>query len=138
MDERSDAVHGDETPDELEARRETILVIPAAPAVWAAHFLASYVTAAIWCAKVAGRDGSLEGARWLVAGYTAAALLAIALVGVRGWRRHSYGNATAPHDFDTAADRHRFLGFSTVLLAALSAVAVVFGGMVVVFMETCR
>lgn len=138
MDERSDAARHEDVPDELQARRETILVIPAAPAIWAAHFLACYVTAAIWCAKIAGRDGSLDGARWLVAGYTLAALVAIALIGARGWRLHSYGDATVPHDYDTAADRHRFLGFSTLLLSALSAVAVVFVGMVVVFTETCR
>ncbi|GGK21139.1 MASE1 domain-containing protein [Salinarimonas ramus] len=138
MDERSDPIRNEDAPDELQARRETMFMIPAAPAIWAAHFLASYVTAAIWCAKIAGRDGSLEGARWLLAGYTGVALVAIAMIGVRGFRHHSYGDATAPHDFDTAADRHRFLGFSTFLLAALSFVAVIFVAMVVVFTETCR
>ncbi|WP_210163103.1 hypothetical protein [Salinarimonas rosea] len=138
MEDRSDAARREEIPDELQARRETIFMIPAAPAIWAAHFLASYITAAIWCAKVAGRTGALDGARWLVAGYTGVALLAIAIVGIWGFRHHSYGDATVPHDFDTPADRHRFLGFSTLLLAALSFVAVLFVGMVVVFTETCR
>jgi hypothetical protein len=138
MDEKAEAARRQEVPDELQARRETILMIPAAPAIWAAHFLASYVTGAIWCAKIAGRAGALDGARWLVAGYTVAALAAIAVVGLWGWRHHAYGDATVPHDFDTAADRHRFLGFSTLLLSALSFVAVLFVGMVVAFTETCR
>ena len=129
---------GEDVPDELAAARETIFVIPAAPAIWAAHFLASYVTGAIWCAKIGGETGSLGGARWLVAGYTVAALVAIAIVGVRGRRRHAYGHATAPHDAGTAADRHRFLGFSTMLLSALSFVAVTFVAMPIVFVETCR
>lgn len=129
---------GARAPDELAAARETIFVIPAAPAIWAAHFLASYVTGAIWCAKIGGQTGALDGARWLIVCYTLVALGAIAAVGLWGWRRHSYGDATAPHDEDTAADRHRFLGFSTLLLSALSFVAVVFVAMPIVFVETCR
>lgn len=128
----------EDVPDELAAARETIFVIPAAPAIWAVHFLASYITGAIWCAKIGGQTGPIDGARWLVAGYTLVALVAIAVVGVRGWRRHSYGDADVPHDAATAADRHRFLGFSTVLLSALSFVAVIFVAMPIVFVETCR
>jgi hypothetical protein len=43
-----------------------------------------------------------------------------------------------PHDFDTPGDRHRFLGFATVLLAGLSAVATLFAAVVVLYFEDCR
>ena len=47
---------------------------PPRPTIWAAHFLLCYVTAAIWCAKVAGPDGSLGGVRVAIAVYTVLAL----------------------------------------------------------------
>lgn len=117
---------------------ETLWMIPAAPAVWALHFLACYVTVAVWCAKVAGVDGPLGPARWMVGGYTIAALLGIAAIGWWGWRHHSFGDATVPHDFDTAADRHRFLGFATVLLAGLSFVSTLFVGLAAIFIGSCQ
>ena len=132
------ALFDEDPPDRLKAQREVLLLIPSAPAVWALHFVVSYATAAVWCAKVAGRDGSLETARLLIAGYTLAALVAIAFIGRLGWKRHGYGGGTAPHEDDTPADRHRFLGFATFLLAALSFVATIFVALSAVFVETCR
>ena len=112
------------------------LAIP--PVIWAAHLLLSYGTAAIWCAKYAGPDGSLGPARAAIAGYTLAALVGIGVVGRRGWRAHRLGSAETPHDADTPEDRHRFLGFATVLLSGLSAVAVIFGALPAVFIRSCR
>lgn len=113
--------------------------LAASPAIWAAHFLLSYGTASIWCAKVAGVGGSLSGARIAIAAYTAVALAGIALVGWDGHRRHRHRHApdSEPHDDDTPEDRHRFLGQATVLLSALSAVATVFEALVVVFVGSC-
>lgn len=119
-------------------RRETLWILTVSPTIWAGHFLLCYLTAAIWCAKVAGRDGPLGPVRWLVAVYTLAALAGIAGTAWHGHWRHRFGTATAPHDFDSPADRHRFLGFATVLLSGLSAVAVVYVGLVVVFIGSCR
>ena len=117
---------------------QTLWLLAASPTIWAVHFLASYITGAVWCAKLAGPDGLLGPVRGLVGVYTAIALVGIGAVAVRGWRRHSYGSATVPHDFDTRADRHRFLGFATLLLAGLSAVAVAFVAAVAVFFGDCR
>ena len=117
---------------------ERLRRIAVAPAIWFAHFLACYGTAAVWCAKVAGRAGALGGARSAIAAYTVLALLGIGIVGVRGWRRHRYGTATLPHDFDTPEDRHRALGFATVLLSGLSAVATIYVALAAVFIGTCR
>ena len=61
--------------------------------IWAAHFLLSYITAAIWCAKVAGPDGSLGVVRVAIAMYTVLALSGIGVIGWSAFRRHSYGAA---------------------------------------------
>jgi len=43
-----------------------------------------------------------------------------------------------PHDADTPEDRHRFLGFATLLLSGLSAVAVIYTALVVVVFRSCH
>lgn len=113
-------------------------MLVASPTIWAVHFLSSYYTAAVWCAKLAGPDRSLGTAQLAIALYTAAALAGILMIGWRGWRRHRYADATLPHDFDSPADRHRFLGFATVLLSGLSAVAVLFAAVAAWFIGSCR
>src|SRR5690606_13802216 len=98
--------------------------IVAAPLLWAGHFLASYLTASIWCAKASG--AGFGWVRLAIGGYTWVALVAIAAVGWDGWRRHTLGQTELSHGADTPESRHRFLGFATMLLAALSAIAVVY------------
>jgi hypothetical protein len=127
-DEEEDHPEGDETAWRL------VL----APVLWAVHFLACYGTASIWCAKVAGPAGPLWGARAAIAVYTAIALVGIGVIGRGGLRRHRHGLETEPHDFDTPGDRHRFLGFATLLLSGLSAVATLYVAMAAVFVEDCR
>jgi len=128
----------EKVPEAPPEARESLWLITFGPAIWAAHFVLSYVTAAVWCAKVAGRSGLLGDARWLIGAYTVVALIGIVLTGLRGWKRHSFGTATAPHDFDTPEDRHRFLGFATLLLCGLSFVATVFVMLSVVFIRSCE
>jgi hypothetical protein len=122
----------------LDERRERLWVLVISPTIWAAHLMLSYITAAIWCAKFAARDGSIAPVRWAIAGYTAAALVGIALNGRSGLRRHRRGSESVPHDYDTPGDRHGFLGYATVLLAGLSAVAVLFAALVIVYFDDCR
>lgn len=122
----------------LPEKKESLWLLIVSPTIWAIHFLLCYVTAAIWCAKAVPRFGSLEPVRWLIAGYTLVALGGIAWNGWGAWRRHRYGEAMLPHDEDTPEDRHRFLGFATTLLAALSAVAVLFAAIVALYFHDCR
>lgn len=122
----------------LPEKHERLWRLAVSPAIWAGHFLLCYVTAAIWCAKAVSREATLGPVRALIAAYTLAALVGIALNGWSGLRRHRRGTESAPHDFDTAGDRHGFLGYATVLLSGLSAVAVVFAALVIVFFEDCR
>ena len=121
----------------LPEANESLWLLTASPVIWAAHFLLCYGTAAVWCAKVVGAGGSLETTRIAILFYTLVALAAIVIIGWIGYRRHSLGKATVPHDDDTPADRHRFLGFATFLLSALSAVAVIYAALVAVFIRSC-
>ena len=122
---------------ETAEKNQSLWLLTASPVIWAAHFMLSYATASVWCAKVAGPGGSLGGVRVAIAVYTFVALAGIGIIGWVGYRRHSYGDAALPHDDDTPEDRHRFLGFATLLLSALSAVAVVYAALVVVFFRDC-
>ncbi|HEY0947503.1 MAG TPA: hypothetical protein VGD81_19630 [Opitutaceae bacterium] len=122
----------------LSEKKESLWPLVIAPAIWAAHLLLSYVTAAIWCAKAPSRDHPLGPVRGAIVGYTVIALVGIGLAGWRGLRGHRLGTESPPHDYDTPGDRHGFLGYATVLLAALSAIATVFAAFVVLFFEDCR
>ena len=130
--------HGEDHPEPPPEKRESLWILTISPTLWAVHLLACYVTAAVWCAKAVGREGALDGVRWAVAVYTAAALAGILVTAWKGYLRHRHGTAAVPHDFDSPADRHRFLGFATLLLSGLSAVAVLYVALAVVFIGSCR
>lgn len=117
---------------------QSLWFVVAAPLVWAGHFLASYFTAAVWCARYAGPDASLGSARVAIGVYTVVALAAIGLVAALAWRRYRYDDGEAPLDADTAAGRHRFVGSATLLLAALSALATVYSALAAVFVGSCH
>ena len=128
----------DREPDETDEIRQSLWRLTISPSLWALHFLACYITVAIWCEKAAGRDSSLGLVPAAIAVYTIVALIAIGLNGWAGWRRHTFGSSTLPHDYDTPEDRHRFLGFATFLLAVLSAIATIFVAVVVPFFTDCQ
>ncbi|MET0343950.1 MAG: hypothetical protein ABW252_23245 [Polyangiales bacterium] len=111
------------------------LAVP--PLVWAVHFLASYLTVAVWCAKLSGEGRALGGARIALASYTAMALAVLALTGARGLRKARHAGARPPHDADTPEDRYRFLGRAALLLSGLSAVAIAYETLVIVFVRSC-
>jgi hypothetical protein len=122
----------------LPEENESLWILTAPPVLWATHFLLCYLTAALWCAKFVGADGSLWNVRVAIAVYTVIALIGIGITGWAGFRRHSFGLETVPHDFDTPGDRHRFLGFATLLLSALSAVATLYVALAAVFIGSCH
>jgi hypothetical protein len=122
---------------QIEEANQSLLRVIAPALLWAAHLLLSYCTAAIYCEKLAPERGSLGGARIAIAAYTVVAVALLIWMGVAAYRRHTYGDAALPHDFDSPEDRHRFLGFATLLLAGISTVAVLFQALPAVFMGTC-
>ena len=115
---------------------QSLWLLTISPTIWAGHFLASYLTAAIWCAK-AGPGADLEGVRWAVGAFTLVALAGILLIGWQGLKRHRFGGSPPPHDYDTSEDRHRFLGFATVLLSGVSLVAVLYVAMPALVFGAC-
>jgi hypothetical protein len=123
--------------EQLPEQNESLWVLAASPAIWVAHFMLCYLSAAIWCEKVVGHGGSLREVRLAIAVYTVLALVTIGSIGWVGLRRHRLGSATVPHDFDTPEDRHRFLGFATLLLSSLSAVATLYVALAAVFIGSC-
>lgn len=122
----------------ISEERQTLWLLTISPTIWAAHFLFSYIGAAVWCGVVAGRDGSLAPMRIAIAVTALVALAGIAMTGVAGWRKHTYGEAEPPHHEDTSEDRHRFLGYATVLLSCLSAVATVYVALTAVLIRSCN
>jgi len=116
------------------AKSATLWALVGPAAAWAFHFFASYITAAIWCAKV---EWSLSIARLLIGAYTVLALSIVAWIGWRGYRRLVLQRASAS-DADTEAAQDRFLGQAALLLSALSAVAIVYAAIAVFVIEDCR
>jgi len=109
----------------------------AAPLIWVAHFVLSYGTASIYCAKAA-EPGDLGPVRVIIAALSALALGALAVVVRRELKRAPLGDASALSSFGLPSDRAQFLAFATLLLSGLAAVGVVFVAMPAVFFETCR
>jgi hypothetical protein len=122
----------------LPESHESLVTLAASPLIWALHLLLSYATAAIFCAKAASPDASLAVVQLAIGAYTLASLVTVSVLGVRGFFRHRYGTSSVPHDADSRADRHRFLGFAALLLSGLSAIAIVFQALTVVFIGSCR
>jgi hypothetical protein len=117
---------------------QSLWLLIASPTMWALHFLACYLTAAIWCAKFAGPDRALGMVRGVIAVYTVLALIGIGLTGFIGYRRHRFQHRSTTHDQDTAEDRHRMLGYATLLLSGLSAIATLFVALAAYFIEKCH
>lgn len=121
---------------DLTEKRDSLWWVAASPGIWSVHFLASYGTAAVWCAKQ-GRDASLWNARVAIGAFTAVSLLAIAAVALRGLK--NYRAEPQPRaDDDSKEARHHFLGFTILSLSALSAIAIIYEALAAVFIGSCH
>ena len=118
--------------------RDRLWLLVVSPVVWACHFLLCYATAAVWCGRLGGTGDAFADVRVAITGYTAVAVVAIAVTAYAGHRRHTFGAAQLPHDDDSPEDRYRFIGFATLLLSGVSAIAVVYAALAAVFIETCQ
>lgn len=108
------------------------LIVP--PTAWAAHFLFSYLWAAISCAKV----GEFATFPTLFVIGTVIALVIIVASGWIAWRQSRVPGDAPPHQDSTDVDRLRFIAVSTMLLAGLSFIAVIYTALPVVFIGDCR
>lgn len=110
--------------------------ITLAPVTWVAHFLLSYIVAAVVCAKVPALLGT---ARIGLLAATVVTLAVIVWLGLRAWRQWDWNNTgdyTNPEG--EAEDRHQFLGHAAVLLALISAIGVIYGTLPVLVLDSCR
>ena len=117
--------------------RSTLWALILSPTIWAVHFLFCYIYAAIYCAK-AGALAPLGSVRTAVGIATAAALGAVLVAGYIAWAKSRIPGDPPPHDESTDEDRVRFLAVATLLLAALSFVAIVFTALPALVFEDCR
>ena len=118
--------------------RDNLWTLIAPPTIWAAHFALSYGSVAYGCAPNDDIFAGIFGLRLVVGGLTAAALVAIGYIFARALREWRSNGGTIPHDADSAEVRERFLEFSTVLLAGLSLIAVIYTALPVALMVDCR
>jgi hypothetical protein len=126
----------DVIPTDVAEPRQSLWVLTMGPAIWAGHFLASYIAAAVWCGN-AGAHTPFGAVNVVFGAVTALALAAVAWVAWGGWTRYNHGEAVPSHHKDTPEDRHRFLGLATLLLAVLSAVSIVFTTLAVAMLRGC-
>jgi len=108
------------------------LIVP--PTTWAVHFLFSYLWVAISCERI-GKWALFPTAFAIV---TVVALIVILASGVIAWQQSRTPGDPPPHNEGTDIDRLRFLAYSTMLLAGLSFVAVIFTAMPVLMLGDCR
>ncbi|MBB6469940.1 hypothetical protein HNQ96_005834 [Aminobacter lissarensis] len=116
---------------------ESLWTLFTAPVVWALHFLACYVTAAIFCAKPGLLGNDFFDLRTLIAGITLLSLAMIVVAALLAWRQWGFGTGDPPHDDPTRRDRLLFQGYATLLLSGLSFVAVIFTALPAVFLTEC-
>ena len=117
---------------------DTLWTLIAAPTIWAFHFLFSYMLVAWQCAPNGDPFRDIGGARALIGVITVVCLGLIGLILRRAWREWREGGGGFRNDQDTAEAREGFLEFSTLLLAALSFVAVLFETLPIVMIGDCR
>lgn len=112
-----------------------MLIVP--PTVWALHFLFSYVYAAVRCAK-SGPVEVMADIRSGIAVASVVALLLVAAFGYIAWSQSRVQGDLPPYQDSTDEDRLRFLAVSTLLLAGLSFVAILFTALPAFVFEDCR
>lgn len=116
---------------------ESLWTLFTAPAVWALHFLACYVAAAIFCEKPGFLGADFLTLRAAIAGLTLLSLAVIVVAAVLAWRQWGFGSVDPPHDDPTRRDRLLFQGYATLLLSGLSFIAVIFTALPALFITDC-
>ncbi|WP_375248653.1 hypothetical protein [Sphingomonas sp.] len=116
------------------ALRVTLWTLIVPPTVWAVHFIFCYLWVAVSCAQL----GAFP--RFTIA-FIAGTGLALAIIlasGVIAFVQSRTPGDPPPHDEGTDIDRLRFLATATLLLAALSFIAVLFTAAPALMLTDCR
>ena len=120
-----------------ERLKQTLWALVVAPTAWALHFLFCYTYAAVRCAR-AGRAAALGDVRMAITIATIIALAVVLASGFVAWAQSLTEGDPPPHQQSTDEDRLRFLAFATLLLAALSFIAIVFTAIPAFVFQDCR
>lgn len=126
----------DVVPTDVDEPRQSLWTLTVGPAIWAGHFLATYIAAALWCGD-AGSHARFGPVMAVFAAATVVALAAVGWVARGGWDRYQHGEAVPSHHKDTPEDRHRFLGLATLLLALLSGVSILYTAVALAMLRGC-
>ncbi|HYE88100.1 MAG TPA: hypothetical protein VEA16_17175 [Vicinamibacterales bacterium] len=121
----------------IHSARGSIWAPVVAPVIWAVYFTVTYAWVALACGRLAGNVTGGR-ARAGIAILTVVACAAIGLCLRHGFYRHGRTLPNEPNDDATAADRTRFMAFTTMLLAALSLIATAFVGAAAVSIGGCE
>ena len=121
-------------PSDTREHRERLWVPVVAPIVWSTHFTICYVLAALWCGRFAASAGS---AAPMIGGITVISVAAMLVCFGHGWKQHGRRLPNEPNDDDSPGDRHRFVAFTTMLLAALSVLGTLFVGGAAMLVGEC-
>lgn len=125
--------HDESAPKPIRKRLWWIVL---SPSVWAIHFLACYLTVAIWCAKV--DPGTSSGLLlWLVSGYTLVAVGAITAIATSSYRSFRRDDPELAYEFDDPSDRTSFIAFTAFLLSLLSLIATLFTALALLIIRSC-
>ncbi|MDB5550479.1 MAG: putative rane protein [Rhizobium sp.] len=117
---------------------ESLWTLFTAPVIWALHFVVSYGAFSVYCAKASVAAFSFDTLRAALASVTVAALAVIVMAAWLAWRQWGFGVHDPPHDEPTHDSRTLFQGFATLLLSALSFMAVLYGALPLIFIEGCQ
>jgi hypothetical protein len=128
---------------EFSEERASLVRITLGPVVWAAHFVLSYASTAVYCSRWGEGAATILGFRIAIVAGTVVALAVIAWLGWRGWRQWDarVGRSTRQMLEDLVEEqenRHEFLGHAALLLAIISFVGVLYTALPVALIGTCR
>jgi len=127
----------DEAQHDVAEKHQSLWLLVLSPCIWAAHFLASYAGAAVWCSSMEDRAKSVDVMRIWILLFGLVALVVVGVVARIGWTKYKLAGGEPPFDKDSAEDRHRFLGVATVLLSGLSAIAIIYVCLSQLFIRNC-
>lgn len=117
-------------------KKHPLWLLALSPVVWSLHFTASYIIAAIWCAKFPATD--LKTVKILIGGLTFISLVIVGQGIMSGYKKHRSGFSEPPHDSDTTQDRDRFLGLTRLLISSLSFIAIIYNAYAVFIFGSCE
>lgn len=130
------------THDAHRSIRHRLWWIALSPSLWAVHFLACYMAAALWCEKVARPalpQSPTPVPLWIfVAVVTAIVVIGIVVIACLSWRNFQQCDPPIPFDFGVPDKRTEFLGFTAFLLSMLSLVATLMTALVFVLIRSCH